>query len=164
MPGTPGQPSLANTVSEAGSAGEKPHTPLPGAASRAARAADKTSAEPGQGLRKQGEPPEPGPMESKLEVPQARPIVVGDIVIVLGALAYRTALGHLDIAPTRLSKLNTFIEFTVLLLVMAAAAGWVDAGTWMPTVFLIVLATVVASGAQYVWLWGRKAIAERSSH
>ena len=53
------------------------------------------------------------------------------------------------------------IEFTVLLLVMAAAAGWVDAGTWMPTVFLIVFATVVASGAQYVWLWGRKAIAER---
>ena len=72
LPGTPGQPSLANTVSGAGSAGEKPHTPLPGAASRAARAADKTSAEPGQGLRKQGEPPEPGPMESKLEVPQAR--------------------------------------------------------------------------------------------
>jgi cardiolipin synthase (CMP-forming) len=91
-------------------------------------------------------------------------IVVRDIVIVLGALAYRMALGHLDISPTRLSKLNTFIEFTVLLLVMAAAAGWIDAGTWMPTVFLIVFATVVASGAQYVWLWGRKAIAERSSH
>ena len=94
----------------------------------------------------------------------ATAIVVRDIVIVLGALAYRMALGHLDIAPTRLSKVNTFIEFTVLLLVMAAAAGWVDAGTWMPTVFLIVFATVVASGAQYLWLWGRKAIAERSSH
>ena len=90
-------------------------------------------------------------------------IVVRDIVIVLGALAYRMALGHLDIAPTRLSKLNTFIEFTVLLLVMAAAAGWVDAGTWMPAVFLIVFATVVASGVQYAWLWGRKAIAERRS-
>ena len=91
-------------------------------------------------------------------------IVVRDIVIVLGALAYRAALGHLDVSPTRLSKVNTFLEFTVLLLVMAVAAGRVDAGAWMPAVFLIVFATVVASGAQYVWLWGRKAIAERKSH
>ncbi len=91
-------------------------------------------------------------------------IVARDIVIVLGSLAYRMTLGHLEVSPTRLSKLNTFIEFTVLLLVMAVAAGWVDAGTWMPTVFLIVFATVIASGAQYVWLWGRKAIAERKPH
>jgi cardiolipin synthase (CMP-forming) len=90
-------------------------------------------------------------------------IVARDIVIVLGAIAYRMARGRLDIAPTRLSKLNTVLEFSVLLLIMAFAAGWVDAGTWMPTLFLIVFATVVASGAQYVWLWGRKAIADRRS-
>jgi len=35
-------------------------------------AAGKTLAQPGQGLRKQGEPPEPGPMESILEMPKAR--------------------------------------------------------------------------------------------
>ena len=68
-----------------------------------------------------------------------------------------------DISPTRLSKLNTFIEFTVLMLVMAAAASWVNAGAWMPRLFLIVFGTVVASGAQYVWLWGRKALADRRS-
>jgi outer membrane protein OmpA-like peptidoglycan-associated protein len=32
----------------------------------------KKPAQPGEGLRKQGEPPEPGPMESNLEMPQAR--------------------------------------------------------------------------------------------
>jgi cardiolipin synthase (CMP-forming) len=52
-------------------------------------------------------------------------IVARDIVIILGALFFRLARGHLHIAPTRLSKINTFIEFTVLLLVMAAAAGWI---------------------------------------
>ena len=88
-------------------------------------------------------------------------IVVRDIVIVAGALAYRLARGRLHIAPTRLSKVNTFIEFTVLQLVMAAAAGWIETGAWMPTVFLIVFLTVLASGAQYVWVWGRKAIAGR---
>ena len=90
-------------------------------------------------------------------------IVLRDVIIVGGALAYRAALGHVEIAPTRLSKLNTFIEFAVLLLVMAAAADWIDSGRWIATVFLISLVTVVASGAQYVWLWGRKADAERRS-
>jgi cardiolipin synthase len=88
-------------------------------------------------------------------------IVARDIIIVLGALVYRLARGHLDIAPTRLSKVNTFLEFAVLLLVMSTAAGWIESGIWMPTLFLIVFATVVASGAQYVWLWERKAIIER---
>jgi len=65
--------------------------------------------------------------------------------------------------PTRLSKINTFFEFGVLLLVMANAAAWFDASytsytsSWLPPVFVLVLATVVASGAHYIWVWGRKA-------
>ena len=64
-----GEPTL---VSVAGAAGEKPTIPPPGAAPGAARGGGKAPAEPGQGLRKQGEPPEPGPLESSLQVPQAR--------------------------------------------------------------------------------------------
>jgi outer membrane protein OmpA-like peptidoglycan-associated protein len=63
--------TFASTAPGVGAAGEKPALP-PAGPSRAARAGGKTPAEPGQGLRKQGEPPEPGPMESSLEVPQAR--------------------------------------------------------------------------------------------
>jgi outer membrane protein OmpA-like peptidoglycan-associated protein len=63
--------TFASTATGVGAAGEKPGLP-PAGAPRAARAGGKTPAEPGQGLRKQGEPPEPGPMESSLEVPQAR--------------------------------------------------------------------------------------------
>ena len=80
-------------------------------------------------------------------------IIGRDIIIVVGALAYRIARGHLEIKPTRLSKVNTFIEFAVLLLVMAAAAGWIDATAWMPLLFGVVFITVVASGVQYVWHW-----------
>jgi outer membrane protein OmpA-like peptidoglycan-associated protein len=64
-----GEPTLASV---AGAAGEKPAIPPPGAAPRAAPGGGKAPAEPGQGLRKQGEPPEPGPLESSLQVPQAR--------------------------------------------------------------------------------------------
>ena len=88
-------------------------------------------------------------------------IIGRDVVIVVGALGYRIARGHLDIKPTRLSKVNTAIEFAVLLLVMAAAAGWIEAAGWMPPLFVVVFITVMASGIQYVWRWGRMAFAER---
>ncbi len=99
--------------------------------------------------------------DSLLPLPVAVAIVARDIVIVAGAVAYRAALGHVQIAPTLLSKVNTFLEFTLLLLVMAAGAGL---GVWPPLLrwlFVAVFATVIASGGQYVWLWGRKALAER---
>jgi cardiolipin synthase len=88
-------------------------------------------------------------------------IVGRDIVIVLGALGFRLARGRLTIAPTRLSKLNTFIEFAVLLLVMTTAANWIENGLWMQALFLLVLVTVVASGTQYVWQWSRMALEGR---
>ena len=88
----------------------------------------------------------------------AAAIVARDVVIVGGVLAYRLAVGRVEMAPTMLSKVNTFIEFTVLLLAMASAAEWLDIGAWLQAVFLLVFATVLASGAQYVWVWGRKAV------
>jgi outer membrane protein OmpA-like peptidoglycan-associated protein len=71
LPSLSAEPASASTATGVGSAGEKSALPLAGAP-QTARAGGKTPAEPGQGLRKQGEPPEPGPMESSLEVPQAR--------------------------------------------------------------------------------------------
>jgi outer membrane protein OmpA-like peptidoglycan-associated protein len=70
---TPQPPPIASSApassikSAANSPGEKP-----GAATRSTRIGGKKPAESGEGLRKQGEPPEPGPMESSLEIPQAR--------------------------------------------------------------------------------------------
>ena len=59
--------SASSIKSATNSSGEKPS-----ATARPARAGGKKPAEPGEGLRKQGEPPEPGPMESSLEIPKAR--------------------------------------------------------------------------------------------
>jgi len=93
----------------------------------------------------------------------AAAIVSRDVIIVVGALAYRAAIGNLEIAPTWLSKINTVIEFTLLLIVMAGAADWIDVEGWIVAAFALTAATVVASGLQYVWLWGRKAWREGHS-
>jgi cardiolipin synthase len=99
--------------------------------------------------------------QSLVPVWLAAAIVARDGVIVAGALAYRRLVGKVDIAPTFLSKLNTAVEFAMLLATMAAAAGWLPVARQLEALFALTLATVLASGAQYVWIWGRKATASR---
>jgi len=51
-----------------------PPAPAPTASPDTGNAAPTTAAAPGQGLRKAGEPPEPPPMETNLEVPKVRSV------------------------------------------------------------------------------------------
>jgi cardiolipin synthase len=85
-------------------------------------------------------------------------VVARDVLIVGGTFAYRSVTGSVTIAPTRLSKFNTLVEFSVVSLVLANAALWLDLGALLPWAYLLLLATLVASGAHYVWVWGRRAL------
>lgn len=90
-------------------------------------------------------------------------ILLRDSIIVLGALSYRGLAGHLDIHPTWLGKTHVFAEFSLLTLVLAELAGLRQLGDWLTPLFAIVFAIAVASGAQYVWIWGAKARRERAA-
>jgi cardiolipin synthase len=92
----------------------------------------------------------------------AAAIVLRDVVIVGGVVAYRVLIGPVEMAPTRLSKINTTLEFALLLLVMAIGAGWLARSGWLTALFIAVGLTVVASGAQYVRIGVRKAAAART--
>ena len=85
-------------------------------------------------------------------------IVGRDLLIVGGALAYHYIVGRFDVAPTMLSKFNTLLEFVTLAIVLGNAADIVSAGAVLPVLFALLTATIVASGGQYVWAWGRRAI------
>lgn len=80
-----------------------------------------------------------------------------DLVIVAGALAYRQLVGSLEMAPTQLSKLNTVLEFLLLALALMLANRWIAADPWLTPSLFIVALCAIASGAQYVWVWGNKA-------
>jgi cardiolipin synthase len=89
-------------------------------------------------------------------------IVIRDGVIVVGALAYRGMAGHLEIQPTLLGKANIFAEYAMLALVLGHEASIVPGEAWLSPMFWLVFVTTVASGMQYVWIWGNKARRERS--
>jgi cardiolipin synthase len=91
----------------------------------------------------------------------AAAIVLRDVVIAGGAIAYRIVVGHVDMQPTWLSKINTALEFAALAGLLAHAAALIDGSAWLQPLFVLVCLTVTLSGAQYVWVWGRKAAAAR---
>ena len=80
-----------------------------------------------------------------------------DVVIVLGAIAYRLFTGRLDMRPLVISKLNTGLQIfllatTLLHVALYPLPQWFNLGLqWGVAV------TTVLSGAAYIWLWGRYA-------
>lgn len=89
-------------------------------------------------------------------------LVARDLVIVAGALAYRLVAGGLEMTPTRISKLNTVLQFVLLLAVLAVLAGHLQDGLWVDLLMWTTLATMAISGAHYVLAWGCKAAGVRA--
>jgi cardiolipin synthase (CMP-forming) len=100
--------------------------------------------------------------QALLPVWLAAAIVIRDLVIIAGAVAYHYLVGRYDMAPILASKLNTALQFLVLAVVLGNAAGIVGADAALPALNRLLLATILASGAQYVWVWARKAIANHA--
>lgn len=93
----------------------------------------------------------------------AAAVVARDALIIGGALAYHFLIGHVEMAPTGLSKLNTAFEFSLLATVLAFAAGYLDDGPWFALMLYATLVTIALSGAQYVVQWGVRAVRVRRS-
>jgi phosphatidylglycerophosphate synthase len=81
-------------------------------------------------------------------------------VVLLGAAAYRTLTGGLEVAPSWLGKAATAAEFVMVTLTLADLAyGW-----GFGLLSQIVATTgllVLVSGLHYVWVWAGKARAWR---
>jgi len=83
-------------------------------------------------------------------------VAARDLLIVAGAYYYHWRLGPYDIAPSKLSKFNTFVQILLVtsLLVSLSFAN-------MPALFIkgltyLTFITTVSSGIGYFWIWGIK--------
>lgn len=84
-------------------------------------------------------------------------VILRDVVIVAGALAYNFIVKPVPGEPTRISKLNTALQMLFVLFVLSRAGfNWPDKIT-ITVLGASILATVVISGVDYIWSWSRRA-------
>jgi len=76
-----------------------------------------------------------------------------DLLIIGGYLIYVSLHGAVQMKPSYLSKLNTVMQITLVVLVLAAVGYDLSASTLIRLLIYVVFATTVASGAHYVWIW-----------
>ena len=85
-------------------------------------------------------------------------VILRDVVIVGGAMAYNFLVRPVEGEPTRISKLNTALELLLILFVISRAGfGWPDQIT-ITILGAAVLVTVFISGIDYVWSWAKRAL------
>jgi cardiolipin synthase len=83
-------------------------------------------------------------------------VIARDCVIVLGAVAYRIALGPVVARPSRVSKLNTLCQVIFILVVIGTPQfSWPPA--WQTFLGALVFVTVAVSGLDYVLVYSRAA-------
>jgi len=84
-------------------------------------------------------------------------VILRDVVIVAGAIAYNFIVKPVPGEPSRISKLNTALQMLFVVFVLSRAAfDWPDKIT-ITVLGASILVTVVISGVDYVWSWSRRA-------
>ncbi len=81
-------------------------------------------------------------------------IIVRDLLIVGGALYYHYQISRFELAPSIVSKINTFSQISYLLAVILDAALQTGMGHELEMATYVVLTTTLLSGADYLWTWG----------
>lgn len=83
-------------------------------------------------------------------------VIARDCIILLGAVAYRIALGPVVGRPSRMSKLNTLCQVIFILVVIGTPQfSWPP--VWQTFLGALVFVTVAVSGLDYVLVYSRLA-------
>jgi len=89
-------------------------------------------------------------------------VVIGrDVVILFGAMAYHRLVGAYEMAPSWISKGNTFFQILLGLSVVLSADGAALPEQLIDVLIYTVSVTTVLSGLDYVWTWGARAYRSR---
>lgn len=83
--------------------------------------------------------------------------VLRDLIILGGALLYNFGIEAVEAEPLVTSKLNTVVQILLVVAVIANAGPLPLPGPVLELLVWGCLLTVLVSGSQYVWIWGRRA-------
>ncbi len=76
-----------------------------------------------------------------------------DLLIVGGYLIYVILNGSVQMQPSYLSKVNTFMQISLVVLVLAVEGFSLPLDWLVRGVVYVVFATTVSSGVHYLWVW-----------
>lgn len=85
-------------------------------------------------------------------------VIVRDMLIVIGGIAFHYLFGKFDMEPSFLSKMNTFFQIAYVLAVVFYHGEFAFTPWIIEALSYVVLLTTIVSGADYVWVWGRRAL------
>lgn len=80
-------------------------------------------------------------------------VVFRDIVIVGGYLLLVILEGGVKMQPSRVSKLNTVFQISLIMVVLVQLAAGMDVSAVIQALIVLVTVTSVLSGVHYVWVW-----------
>jgi cardiolipin synthase (CMP-forming) len=86
-------------------------------------------------------------------------VFLRDMVIISGAVVYYLKARKIEMEPTGLGKLNTFVLFLLIILVMGNAVGVVNIPFIIAPLCFFALLVITVSGIQYILVWGRRGAA-----
>lgn len=90
-------------------------------------------------------------------------VLLRDLIIVGGALLYHYSIEELDADPSLVSKLNTLMQIILVIAVVMNAGPFLLPEMVIDVLIWFTLATTIASGVNYIWVWGRRALEKRDS-
>ncbi|MBK1716798.1 CDP-alcohol phosphatidyltransferase family protein [Thiocystis violacea] len=85
-------------------------------------------------------------------------VIFRDLVIVSGAVLYNYRVAEVEASPIPVSKLNTALQIVLVVTVIMNAGIQPLPDALLTFLTWACFVTVVVSGLQYVWIWGRKAM------
>ncbi len=77
-----------------------------------------------------------------------------DMLIIGGYLVYTTLVGPVQMRPSLLSKFNTLMQISLIVVILGQQAAGVSYPLLTIGLVYAVLITTVASGTHYLWIWG----------
>ncbi len=86
-------------------------------------------------------------------------VVFRDALILCGAFLYQLLYQNLVMQPLMSSKINTTAQFVYAAVVLGMMGFGIEDGIILYSLFIAVVGTTIWSGASYVIIWGRRAVA-----
>ena len=84
-------------------------------------------------------------------------VLARDVVIVTGGVLYHYLLGQFKLLPLWSSKINTLLQLLLVLFIIWQQYTGAMNDKWATFGVSVVAVSVLISGAEYIFVWGRKA-------